>query len=632
MEERGRRGLCDGAVDVLLRRVGPGARTAVRASLLLLITVSAVLVDTTPDGWASADGLDRPAFEPSSEMPIGPSEHERAEGYLRRAREYYKGSSEMRKQRECRCVDGYFAACEAAWDAVWTCPGGDVLVQAADLYAESLTCLLETAGEYDRMDPARGLLIGPARQRTVIPVVTHGLPLEASAIEGLLPVTPPGDKRISRSHQRHGFGLPVTLRAIGGSHFAAVRQSLAATAVLRFTPPAKPRPLSSVPGPLSLEPAPAVLDLVSPVETAAVRIGCTRAPLAADLTAPLLDMLECMPSEGIAGFLMPYGRADVQARLEFLEPYQPGKVPVVFIHGLASDPGTWFDLLNELRTWPAFHRHYQPWVFRYPTGASFAMSSLQLRRQLRAAVTEADPKGCDAALRRMVLVGHSLGGLHAKMQVVHSGSAFYESVVKVPPASLRLPPERREDFLSLFFFEPLPFVRRVVYIATPHGGSTVASLVVGRTASMLVRPSPQVRAAHQAILKANPGAFQPEFTNGLLTSVDLLEPTNRQLATLRCLSPDLAVATHSIIGCVHQSPVGGEGDCVVPVESATERGVSSEIVVPAQHTRVHHHPLAVQEMIRILEVHLEECGRDGVGIPANPAVGAARPSVSSRAN
>jgi pimeloyl-ACP methyl ester carboxylesterase len=594
-------------------------------------------------GPLAAAGLDRPAFEPSSDLPIGPSAGEMAAGYLRRAREYFKAACAMRKQGECRCVEGFFATCEAAWDALWTCPQGDLLVEAAELYNESLVGLLETAGEFQRFDPARGLLIGPPQQRAVVPVATHGLPVDCSGIESLLPTPPPGDKRISRCHLRHGFGLPVTLRAApmaaargacrtpqtapagrgtplmapaGGpgdtpGGFAAARQSLAATAVLRFSPPAQARPLTSVPGPLMLDPAPAVLDLLSPIEAAAVRIGCSRVPLAGDLTAPLLDMLACMPSEGISGFLTPYGRADTQARLEMLEPHCPGKIPVVFIHGLASDPGTWFDLLNELRTWPEFHRRFQAWVYRYPTGASFAMSSLQLRRQLRQAVQEADPTGRDTALGRMVLVGHSLGGLHAKMQVVHSGSAIYDSIARVPPESLRLPPDRREEFLSLFFFEPLPFIRRVVYIATPHGGSSVASRAVGRAASLLVRPPAEMRAIHGAIMDANPGAFTAEFERGVLTSVDLLEPSSRQLATLRCLRPDLAVATHSIIGCVHQSPLGGEGDCVVPVTSAREAGVSSEIFVPAQHTKVHHHPLAVQELIRILELHLRECGVAG---------------------
>ena len=65
---------------------------------------------------------------------------------------------------------------------------------------------------------------------------------------------------------------------------------------------------------------------------------------------------------------------------------------MVFIHGLASDQGTWFDLINELRAWPEFHRRFEPWVYHYPTGASFLQISASLRRQLTAAVAGLDPE------------------------------------------------------------------------------------------------------------------------------------------------------------------------------------------------------------------------------------------------
>jgi len=35
-----------------------------------------------------------------------------------------------------------------------------------------------------------------------------------------------------------------------------------------------------------------------------------------------------------------------------IEPYQRGKIPVVFIHGLLSDPITWLDAVNDLRAGP----------------------------------------------------------------------------------------------------------------------------------------------------------------------------------------------------------------------------------------------------------------------------------------
>lgn len=553
-----------------------------------------------------APGVARAVGEP----PPGPSRRAMAEGYLRRAREYGKASCELAKQHDCHAVEGFYASCEAAWDAVWTCPeDGEVLAQAAEEYAASLEGLLDEGAKFGRYDRRQGLVVGPPQKPIVVPIVARCLPVGGADICKVVAVPPKGDKRVSRCHLRPGFGLPVAVRltrACGGEAdaFEPKRQSLAATAVLRFDlPPEKPRMLTAVPGPLSLDPAPAVLDLVNPVEVAAVNIGAAKPPLAADLTSPLLDMLEAMPSEGIAGFVTPFTGRDRRPQLQFLEPYQAGKIPIVFIHGLASDEGTWFDLLNELRTCPTFHRRYQPWVFQYPTGSAFLRVSLALRRQLAQAVATLDPEGRDPALQRMVLVGHSMGGLHAKLQVVRSGDAFWSAVAYKPIETVRLPDEMRRDFVEQFYFGPQPFVRRVIYIATPHGGSSLASRAVGRVASMVVRQPPQATALHRMIIEANPGVATPEFEQRIPTTVDVLEPSSPLLAALRSLSPSCTVTTHSIIGDVHHSPLGGRDDCIVPVESAREGGVASEVFVPASHTKVHHHPKTVVEVTRILVEH-----------------------------
>src|SRR5262249_53535323 len=60
---------------------------------------------------------------------------------------------------------------------------------------------------------------------------------------------------------------------------------------------------------------------------------------------------------------------------------------------------------------------------------------------------------------------------------------------------------------------------------------------------------------------------------------------------------------HSIIGEVlGHGPAGTDG--VVAYPSAHVDGGDSEVVVPADHLRVHHHPRAVLEVRRILEEHL----------------------------
>jgi hypothetical protein len=64
------------------------------------------------------------------------------------------------------------------------------------------------------------------------------------------------------------------------------------------------------------------------------------------------------------------------------------------------------------------------------------------------------------------------------------------------------------------------------------------------------------------------------------------------------------------------------GDGVVPYSSAHIDEALSELVVPADHYHVHHHPLAILEVRRILLEHLREVdGRWQEVVPA----GGARP-------
>ncbi len=558
---------------------------------------------------------------PAIELPPAPRRETplvEAQTFLRHAREYAAAAHDLAKKHDCHATDGYYTACEAAWNAIWSCPGSpDVLLEAGELYNESLAGLLEAAQASGRLTP-QGLWIGPKWKKICVPIIGKSLPIADCEIESIEVFCPPADKRISRQHVRSGLGVPVVVRVKRGSPggrgdaFAPARQSLSVTAVLRFDMPGNENFLEKFAGPLSRDPAAAILDLANPIEIAAVHIGPVRPHLAADLTMPLLDMLAGMPRNNMLSYLQPYGDGDTVARLEFLEPHQPGRIPVVFIHGLASDQGTWFDLLNELRTWPTFHRRFEPWVYHYPTGGAFMTSAAILRRELRAAVRTLDPEGSDAALQNLVLVGHSMGGLHAKLQVVDSGTAVWDAIARRPFEQLTIPPEHRDYVRNAFFFEPLPFIKRVVFIATPHDGSGLASRGIGRVASVTVQAPPEPTRIHDEVVLLNPGGFWPYFEKKLPTTVDILEPTAPILRAVRSLRIPCWVTTHSIIGKAHHSVVAGPDDCVVPVASARLEGVCSEFVVPASHTKVHHHPDTVAELKRILTMHLREIGMPAV--------------------
>ena len=97
-----------------------------------------------------------------------------------------------------------------------------------------------------------------------------------------------------------------------------------------------------------------------------------------------------------------------------LTPYRPGRVPVVLVHGTASSPARWADLVNELEADPRIAPRVQLWFFTYNTGLPILYSGGLLRETLTKTVAELDPQGTDPAMRHMVLIGHSQGGLLAK--------------------------------------------------------------------------------------------------------------------------------------------------------------------------------------------------------------------------
>jgi len=562
---------------------------------------------------------------PGAAPPADPTQEAKqaAQRHLRLAREHLAASCEMLKKCDRHAVDGYYLACQEAWNAAWTDPEDrDLLIDAADAYADALAGLLEAARRHDRLGNG-GLWVGPRGRPVLVPFRPQALAVDPACIASIEPQGQADDKRLSRRHLRDGFGLPVVVRVANGSTpeeprgFAAPRQSLAATAVLRFAVPGNENVLQKFAGPVARDHAAAVLDLANPVEIAAVRIGPTKPHLAADLSAPLLDVLDGTPKSSIAGFLQPFGDGSTRPHLEMLEPHQPGRIPVVFIHGLASDEGTWFDMINELRAWPEFHRRYEPWVFHYPTGAAFLQSSAELREQLTAAVRQCDPQGRDPAMRNLVLVGHSMGGLHAKLQVVDPGECIWQAVAKVPFEQIRLRKELRRQVSRAYFFEPLPFVNRIVCIATPHKGSVLASLGLGRLASLSVRTPPESKLIHDEAVRLNPGKFQPEYERATPTSVDLLQPDSLMLKSIARLRPPCWVTVHSVVGDGHSWFVGVRDDCVVSVESAHTEGAVSEVYVPATHTKVHHHPRTIAEVRRILVQHLAETSQATATRPAD---------------
>ena len=106
-----------------------------------------------------------------------------------------------------------------------------------------------------------------------------------------------------------------------------------------------------------------------------------------------------------------------------MSPYRPGKIPLVLVHGTASSPARWAELLNEILNDRELLQHYQVWLFTYNTGNPVLYSGGLLVQALKNMVKEFDPEGREEALQKMVVIGHSQGGLLAKLTAIDSETA-----------------------------------------------------------------------------------------------------------------------------------------------------------------------------------------------------------------
>lgn len=285
--------------------------------------------------------------------------------------------------------------------------------------------------------------------------------------------------------------------------------------------------------------------------------------------------------------------------LYLLEPYQPGRIPLVLIHGLASDALTWEEIVGTLKSDPNVAARYQIWLYQYPTGLSYLRTAADLRRELIAIRAVVDPTNSDAAIDETVLVGHSMGGLLAKLQVSYSDDQLWRAISDVPLNEALNAGPIPDETVSAFLFQPVPFVKKVVYVATPHQGSNWTQQPLGRLGRWLINVPDQVREEYVRLLRGNPGLFRDPPPQPP-TSLDHLTPGNGVIVASNYLRYAGQVRTHSIIGTGYRSPDGCLGDGVVAIQSARRSDVRTECFVNASHSGILKNAATAAELVCIL--------------------------------
>jgi pimeloyl-ACP methyl ester carboxylesterase len=349
----------------------------------------------------------------------------------------------------------------------------------------------------------------------------------------------------------------------------------------------------------------AALELYSPLEETKVRIGQAKVPLETDLTTYRAYAMNqsTIWKLGRLGFLAPAER--IPSQLILNQPYEPDRIPVVFVHGTFSSPVTWAEMANSLTADPVLRQRYQIWSFVYGSGNPLVRSVADLRAALTAEVQRRDPEGTNAALRQMVVIGHSQGGLLTKGTAIDAGGRLWSQFSTNRLEDLKIDDAQRAEIRRMLFLEPLPFVRRVVFIATPHRGSYLSGALARRLAARVVSiPGAMVSRGKNA-LSLTQGSSTGKFLGGRIpTSLDGMSPKNPGLLAMADIPVVPSVKAHSII------PVLGKGDYhqgrdgVVSYQSAHIDYVESEFVVKSEHSCLNR-PATIEEVRRILREHLK---------------------------
>ncbi|MBV8130733.1 MAG: alpha/beta fold hydrolase [Planctomycetaceae bacterium] len=416
-----------------------------------------------------------------------------------------------------------------------------------------------------------------------------------------------GDFRVKKLEQvgRDGLGVPLIAvsyfpdRQAVPDRFLPERLRLPATAVLRPTGPLRDGAWRS---------RPMMLALHDPAHESFVLVGSgsSGSGLAVDLTTPLAHQFIRSPLTKLSwgGMLRPEAFNSYLGILMY-GPYQPGKVPVLFIHGLWSSPDAWLKMANSLQADPLILDRYQFWFAYYPTGAPLMVSAARLRQSLHDLREAIDPRRSDPALDQMVVVGHSLGGVLSKQLLQSSGQSIERGLLTRPLEQVAMSPEARQTLSRFLYFEPEPSIRRVVFIASPHRGSNTANQVIGRLGSSLVRRPGDISALHAEIISMNgPEVLQPAYRRRPPSSIDNLAWESPILKILSELPIALGVPYHSIVANLFpEGPPGLWTDGVVSYESAHLDGAESEVMIRHNHF-ANDTPEATAEVRRVLRLHL----------------------------
>ncbi len=402
------------------------------------------------------------------------------------------------------------------------------------------------------------------------------------------------------------YGLTVRDRYPGlGAPFIAVEKAEAGAPVVRTVPGTLFLKVDGDIRDLKTGACRGWVELYSSYGKRDVEINSKTVPLEDDLTAQLAYSLNQPFLWRLGRLQFLTGRQLFKSGVYQLQPYSPGRIPVVFVHGTFSSPVAWAEMFNTLRSDPVLRAKYQFWYYIYDSGKPTIFSANDFRESLMRMVKDLDPEDKDRALRQMVIVGHSQGGLLIKVTAMETGDAIVRAVAHKGLDEIDLSEEKRELVRRYFVYSPLPFVSRVIFIATPHRGSYLAKDWILRLIKKIVSfPVDMVEKMGTLFASGDElGVTDLGEVGDLRTSLDSMSPKHPGLLAVAEIPLAPGIKGHSIIAIEgDENPPEGD-DGVVTYKSAHIDYVESEFLVRSGHS-CQGHPLVIEEVRRILLKHL----------------------------
>ena len=346
-----------------------------------------------------------------------------------------------------------------------------------------------------------------------------------------------------------------------------------------------------------------------------------RQPLAANFSVPIALFWKLSDADGteLLGAFRPKKAINTMG-LYFSEPYDPRKIPVVFTHGLMSGPATFANLTNRLLVDPVIRENYQFWFFGYPSGLAWTIPASRQRQALKELMQEYNPRGTSREMNNIVMVGHSMGGLITRFNNSTKPWTLMKGVFELSPetfegmtlenwkkgmAPLHYDEQTLERLQNNFIFSPPQGVTRIVYMATPHRGSTFADNWIGRLGQRLIDLPSDMLEEVTRIATLSRGMFllNPLQLKDELTSIRQLSPNSSLVKYMSELRGSPNVPVHSIIGDRGRNATPNSSDGVVKYHSSHLDWSASEKIVPSGHS-VQDDPASAVELRRILREHL----------------------------